>query len=35
MIRATPHAALAELAANALHEPTAAAVRERARAIVR
>ena len=35
MIRATPHAALAELAADALRLPTAAAVRERAKAIAR
>jgi phosphoenolpyruvate-protein phosphotransferase len=35
MIRATPHAALAELAADALRQPTAAAVRQRAKAIAR
>jgi phosphoenolpyruvate-protein phosphotransferase len=33
MIRATPHAVLAKLAADALREPTAAAVRERSRAV--
>jgi phosphoenolpyruvate-protein phosphotransferase len=34
MLRSTPHAALAELAAAALHQPTAGAVRDLARAIV-
>jgi phosphoenolpyruvate-protein phosphotransferase len=35
MIRATSHGALVDLAAEALRQPTAAAVRERARVIVR
>jgi phosphoenolpyruvate-protein phosphotransferase len=35
MIRATPYAALAELASESLHQPTAAAVRARAKAIAR
>jgi phosphotransferase system enzyme I (PtsI) len=34
MIRSTPHAMLAELAADALRQPTAAAVRDRARVVV-
>jgi phosphoenolpyruvate-protein kinase (PTS system EI component) len=34
MLRATPHAALAALAADALRQPTAAAVRDRARVVV-
>jgi phosphotransferase system enzyme I (PtsI) len=33
MIRATPHAVLAKLAAEAVRQPTAAAVRERSRAV--
>ena len=33
MIRATPYAVLAKLAADAVHQPSAAAVRERSRAL--
>ena len=33
MIRATPYAVLAKLAADAVHQPSAAAVRERSRAV--